>query len=335
MALCIISALALLPGAMSHGYMSKPVTRAEIHCEAAGEPMWGGDGCLNHRSSPTTNIQWPTLPGDVPGTGIIPEPVCSSPGSPMKQSLVDQLNTKGPVQATYQQGQVIDVAFNVQANHGGYYTYRLCTDGSDNEECFQRGQLKFADGETWKQVMDGVVTYQVQLPPDVTCDRCTLSGRWDANIDENQVWVYCADIKIEGSGSSSTNTGSTNSGSTNTGSTSSNSCATTSDDCTASKCCSDPGMMCYEKNQYWASCKETCQPGIDFSEPVEYQQPWSCRELGLRTPATTDDGQDSGSSHGDDDSHGSDDALVSSAFSHHHIVGFIATLLCLLKNASA
>lgn len=201
MGVAYLSVLAWLPKVLSHGYMANPKTRAELICGAAGEPMWSGDGCLNHRSGATSNIKWPQLPGHVPGTGIIPDPVCSGEW-PLKQHLKDQLNTPGPVQAVYQQGQVIDVAFNIQANHGGKYSYRLCTDGSDQEACFKSGQLKFSDGETWKDVRDGTVTYQVRLPADVACDRCTLSGRWDAGKDENQVWVYCADIKIEGSGSS-------------------------------------------------------------------------------------------------------------------------------------
>jgi hypothetical protein len=115
----------------------------------------------------------------------------------MRQDLIDQLNTPGDIQATYKQGDVIEVGFNIQANHGGSYQWRLCADGSDNEACFKRTPLQFEDGSSWKTIQDGDVRFRVRLPDDVSCDRCTLSARWDAGVAENQVWTYCSDIKIE------------------------------------------------------------------------------------------------------------------------------------------
>merc|ERR1719506_625621 len=53
-----------------------------------------------------------------------------------------------------------------------------------------------------------------------------------------------------------------------------------SESCAEAKCCSTPGQKCYEKNKYWASCKETCTPGIDPLDPPKYQTPWSCKVLG-------------------------------------------------------
>jgi len=50
-------------------------------------------------------------------------------------------------------------------------------------------------------------------------------------------------------------------------------------DCRTSKCCSDSGFTCYEKNQWWASCKASCTPGIDQNDPPEHQTPWSCVAL--------------------------------------------------------
>jgi len=58
------------------------------------------------------------------------------------------------------------------------------------------------------------------------------------------------------------------------------SCANVGQDCTDSGCCTSPGYKCYAKNQWWASCKQSCSPGIDHSEPKKYQTPWSCKELG-------------------------------------------------------
>jgi hypothetical protein len=54
-------------------------------------------------------------------------------------------------------------------------------------------------------------------------------------------------------------------------------------DCSRSKCCLDPGNMCYQKDEYYATCKAWCQPGIDYSDPDD-TVPWTCEELGNRTP---------------------------------------------------
>jgi hypothetical protein len=59
---------------------------------------------------------------------------------------------------------------------------------------------------------------------------------------------------------------------------------TRKEDCTWSKCCRDAGMQCYEKNQYWSTCQVSCTPGIDPRDPPNSRQPWTCRQLGQRTP---------------------------------------------------
>jgi len=64
-------------------------------------------------------------------------------------------------------------------------------------------------------------------------------------------------------------------------------CASSTEDCSASKCCRDAGKTCFEKDQYWASCLDTCAPGIHAEDPPQYQTPWSCRQLGTVGP--TDD----------------------------------------------
>jgi hypothetical protein len=42
-------------------------------------------------------------------------------------------------------------------------------------------------------------------------------------------------------------------------------------------------MRCYQKNQWWAACKETCTPGIDPTDAPEFQLPWDCTPLGDRS----------------------------------------------------
>jgi len=57
-------------------------------------------------------------------------------------------------------------------------------------------------------------------------------------------------------------------------------CAATGQDCRSAGCCADPGAACYEKDQYWASCRRSCTAGATNPEdPPQYRTPWSCRLL--------------------------------------------------------
>jgi len=68
--------------------------------------------------------------------------------------------------------------------------------------------------------------------------------------------------------------------------TTSQQCSTKNKDCRNTKCCAEPGMRCYQKNRWWASCKETCTPGIDPTEAPEFQLPWDCKPLGKRSASS-------------------------------------------------
>lgn len=57
-------------------------------------------------------------------------------------------------------------------------------------------------------------------------------------------------------------------------------CSAAGANCKSTKCCTSPGMKCYEKNAYWAGCKSSCTPGPDPYDPPKYRTPWSCRLLG-------------------------------------------------------
>lgn len=55
-------------------------------------------------------------------------------------------------------------------------------------------------------------------------------------------------------------------------------CAAEGDDCTASGCCATEGLSCFRKDDFWASCRQSCSPGVDPAD--EDQTPWSCDLLG-------------------------------------------------------
>jgi len=39
-------------------------------------------------------------------------------------------------------------------------------------------------------------------------------------------------------------------------------------------------MRCYEKNPAWAGCKTSCTVGVDKSDPLDDETPWSCTKIG-------------------------------------------------------
>jgi len=62
-------------------------------------------------------------------------------------------------------------------------------------------------------------------------------------------------------------------------------CSAKGTDCRQTHCCSDAGMQCYVKDQYWAGCRPSCVPGtIDPDDAPQWRHPWSCTPLGARTP---------------------------------------------------
>lgn len=57
-------------------------------------------------------------------------------------------------------------------------------------------------------------------------------------------------------------------------------CAWAEEDCSKSHCCIGMNQQCYEKNENWAMCKETCKGGKD---PFDNNETWSCKPLGPRS----------------------------------------------------
>jgi hypothetical protein len=132
--------------------------------------------------------------GNNPGYAIPKEPVCGAGDSnPI-------FTTPGDIQAFWKAGDTVEITWNIAANHAGNYGYRLCLDGSDTEECFQKLPLMFDDGKQWRWLdhdNDAPRTDRVVIPSDVNCERCTLGWRWDGAL-ESSVFTNCADVSIDG-----------------------------------------------------------------------------------------------------------------------------------------
>lgn len=117
--------------------------------------------------------------------------------------------TKGPIQGNYKAGDVVEMQWHVWADHGGWYSYRICLDGSDTEECFRQNILSNTNGEQQMTVTHGSTdTYVAQMKiPDINCDHCTLSWLWHGDPSyEDNIFVNCIDISISGGAPSPTPT---------------------------------------------------------------------------------------------------------------------------------
>jgi len=57
-------------------------------------------------------------------------------------------------------------------------------------------------------------------------------------------------------------------------------CSEEGEDCRSTKCCSNPVMACFEKNEWWGGCRTECEAGVDPNDPPEFQTPWTCKLVG-------------------------------------------------------
>merc|ERR1719401_2445553 len=73
-------------------------------------------------------------------------------------------------------------------------------------------------------------------------------------------------------------------GASGVGSATSQSCtASYSHDCRSQPTCCEAGFTCYEKDEWWAACRDqTCTPGAPMVH--DDSRPWTCRVLGGQPP---------------------------------------------------
>jgi hypothetical protein len=57
-------------------------------------------------------------------------------------------------------------------------------------------------------------------------------------------------------------------------------CSKLDHSCTDSKCCLGMDVQCYEKDEFYAQCRRSCEPGVHTDDGNET---WSCRTLGARS----------------------------------------------------
>lgn len=196
MALKPLCLLALAQGAAAHGWVTTPVARNMLICDSRGESEYG---CKADRET------HPPHPGDQPGP--VGGNICAGDNNNgISSDAKQQMMVPGPIQGKYTAGEVVEMTWHVYADHGGWYSYRICMDGSDTEECFQKHVLSNTDGQQKNTVTHGSrsdYSAQIKIPDDLSCDRCTLSWFWHGDPSyEDNIFVNCIDISISGGGPS-------------------------------------------------------------------------------------------------------------------------------------
>lgn len=59
-------------------------------------------------------------------------------------------------------------------------------------------------------------------------------------------------------------------------------CVGQGDDCRTPQCCQTASQSCFEKNQYWAACMDTCDAGQPQAHDPD-PEAWTCKKLGERS----------------------------------------------------
>ena len=125
--------------AASHGFIAKPMARNAMACDKLyPQPpgSFNNDNFICKTDRETGNaVGKPGTPcchyphdmaGYHPGDGIPHEPQC---GAGHDTRVSDDANkaftTPGVVQGTYQAGQVMEITWQIAANHAGAYSYRI------------------------------------------------------------------------------------------------------------------------------------------------------------------------------------------------------------------
>jgi len=148
------------------------------------------------------------------------------------------------------------------------------------------GSLDFVDAQAWLDLFAANYISDANWAvsnKDETCSALQgntgTSGWTDSDLTQSGAWVR-ASIRSDSGVGTETRTTTTWTGSTLTHTTERVCSRDGSENCLTTRCCMNSAWTCYEKDQWWASCKASCTPGIDPTDPDQHRTPWSCRVLG-------------------------------------------------------
>ena len=208
----LVVAASCLVACDAHGFMTNPKSRNSLVCDKLWPDYLTHYNNNNFWCKTDRESHCPYMPGkepdcqgnstaQYPGAGVPLAPYCSAGhDSRFPAGALDDLNKAGPVQAVYNAGDTVEMTWRVAADHGGKYSYRICLDGTDTEECFKKTELKNDKGVVWiDKPSTTEITDRIKIPEDISCERCTLSFRWDGKY-ESVIFASCADVQIRKNG---------------------------------------------------------------------------------------------------------------------------------------
>jgi hypothetical protein len=170
---------------LGHGYLSVPPGRGTRWRTDRSAPINyddNGSNCGGYAN------QWTTWGGKC---GLCGDPYQNP--TPRAHEFGGVYGGTGVIVAGYSKGAVIEVTVKLTANHLGKYIFHICNldAQSESEECFDKYQLTTADGATEYPIGTSTGDYkiQLQLPANLTCNRCVL--RWTYVAGNN--WGWCGD----------------------------------------------------------------------------------------------------------------------------------------------
>lgn len=133
---------------------------------------------------------------------------------------------RGYIVRTYKNTDVIDITYQLTANHLGAFEFRLCNvdnmaTGEATQECLDNLLLEeFGTGKNFimnTNLVDNAqapVNYRLRIPKGYVCNHCVLQAKWytthqcggpinqetflNCNYKTKQTFVNCADIRITG-----------------------------------------------------------------------------------------------------------------------------------------
>eukprot|EP00928_Gymnodinium_smaydae_P014935 TRINITY_DN1547_c0_g1_i6.p1 TRINITY_DN1547_c0_g1~~TRINITY_DN1547_c0_g1_i6.p1 ORF type:complete len:1008 (-),score=183.78 TRINITY_DN1547_c0_g1_i6:86-2992(-) len=210
--------------------------------------------------------------------------------------------------------QEVDTAANnpVQGENLAYTVHFYCGQNGHREGLRQRVRTAMSRGKAvfateWGVGQNGGYHFdEAQRWLDFMAENSISDANWAVN-DKDEMWSA---LKVGASPSGgwsagqltrsgawmrnsirgATSTSSSSSSPSNTGSNSNGNCAADGEDCRSSRCCKTPGKTCYTKNEWWASCRESCSPGQPWDQdPPEFREPWSCAKLSMLAPPPAED----------------------------------------------
>ncbi|RWS05278.1 hypothetical protein B4U79_05302 [Dinothrombium tinctorium] len=199
--------------ARAHGFLRKPCSRSSCWRFGHKTPANYNDNevfCGRALSIPTDEA--------TPGCGVCGDPIKGArlnewPSGRYAQNVV--------ISESYKSGSNITVEVHISANHGGIFTFKLCS--ADNrtkevtQECLDQHSLrvlepKYAlDDYHYQLTRGGLVQIKLQLPK-IICKRCVLQWTWKSTNNwgrckkwqnkfhfkcgKGEVFRNCADIEI-------------------------------------------------------------------------------------------------------------------------------------------